>query len=119
MILFMFTLSAVSWASALANFIQKIVDRSIRILPSEERAKLFPYNTLISAIILINVSAWDALSLQLTHKPIWYVLTDGVVVVWRACVLCGQDLADRWLLRIPISLLACTTRPSRMSTLGF
>ncbi|KAF9055394.1 hypothetical protein BDZ89DRAFT_1107158 [Hymenopellis radicata] len=91
MILFMFTLSTASWASDLASFIQKIVDRFVRILPSDERAKLFHYNTLISAIILIN-----------------YVLADGVVV-WRAWVLCGQDSAYRWLLWIPISLLTCTT----------
>ncbi|KAF9055374.1 hypothetical protein BDZ89DRAFT_1055973 [Hymenopellis radicata] len=91
MILSMFTLSTVSWASNFANFIQKIVIRYVRRVPDAERGRIFAFNTLINAIVLVN-----------------YFLTDGVVV-WRAWVLCGQDVGYRWLLWIPISLLTCTT----------
>ncbi|KAF8882216.1 hypothetical protein CPB85DRAFT_408958 [Mucidula mucida] len=90
MILCMFLLSTASWASNVANFYQKIVIRFVHLLPPAERPIIFPYNTLISAIILIN-----------------YVSTDGVVV-WRAWILCAEDHTYRRLLWIPISFLIFT-----------
>ncbi|KAF9055393.1 hypothetical protein BDZ89DRAFT_1055985 [Hymenopellis radicata] len=90
MIVCMFLLSTASWASNVAFFYEKILIRFVHFLPPAERPIIFPYNTLISAIILIN-----------------YVLTDGVVV-WRAWILCGQDLTYRRLLWIPISFLIFT-----------